>query len=136
MNGFDFSMEDIEALLESIDTKGKIDSFLYVKPSDFQNIQDEELRRRLKERYQIAQKYYLAPLERLLNTIGKQIGKYLIPYRPESDLSINEQIVRASIELNKQGFTSEQLLSFVPKDVDELKALLPEGKTVAESRGR
>ena len=133
---FDFSMEDIKALLDSMDTEEKMQSFLYMKPSEFHTILDENMRQRLKQRYQMADRYYLKPLEKLLLFQGKQIGKYLMPYRPEDDLSINEQIVRASIELNRIGFTTEKLRGYVPQTVEDLKALLPDDKPATESRGR
>lgn len=136
MDEFSFSLEEIKALLDEIEKEVPIDSFLYLRPSEFQNIADENVRHQLKKRYQIAKKYYLGPLETLLISRGNQIGKYLIPYRPESDLTITEQISRARIALNKQGFSNEQLLASVPKTVNELKSLIPEEKELEENRAR
>ncbi len=142
-------MNEMNALLDDIEKGNPMDSFINVnekenqmdsiirlKPSDFDMIKDGELRRRMKGKYLVAEKDYLGNLEKLLLFQGKQIGKYLLPYRPGDDLSLNERMIRTRIELNKLGFTTEQLRDYLLKVNEDLNSFLSDDKTATESRGR
>ncbi len=131
-----FSSEDIDTLYTIIEESGMHPSnFVDIKPSDLNEIPDEKLRHRMKEKYVIAEKYYFGRIEKLLEFHSHQIGKYLIPYRPEDDLTIKEKLSRLSSELIKLGYTVDQIWRVVPQTVEDLKNFT-EDKTATESRGR
>lgn len=114
------SLEEIEDLLKELEEQTSI---IKQSPSSLEEIHNIEQRQKELKRFQLINELYVIPLEHYLNAVNYKNGNYSRAYMDNNDFSISERISRLRNALLRQGCTLEQILSFVPKTVEEVVVL-------------
>lgn len=118
------SQKEIDEFLSSLEKMLiEIPPMQYIKPSQINQIENEEKRKELENDFASIHYLFVYPLEKLLEYITKKTGQeyYKLDYQ---DTCIMERTIMIEKLLEQKGYSKEQVKNLVPKTEDEQKLLL------------
>lgn len=114
---------EMDRLFDALQNMAKKPSITEIKPSQLEQIEDQETRRKWKKDFEAVNYLYVYPLEKVLKYFSIKKGQLFYQLNYE-DKSLIERMISLEKTLVHMGYTKEQVTRMVPRDKEENALLL------------